>query len=77
MSEMEWLRIFAGNLDYWLTSTGMSQHDLAKVTGLDQSAISRYANAQRMPTIRAIVNIANALGCSMDDLIDFGDTIHQ
>lgn len=76
MSEMEWLRIFANNLQYLMSQAGMSQRVLAAKTGLEQGSISRYTNAQQMPGIKAIVNIANALGCSTDDLIDFGYTIH-
>lgn len=76
MSEMEWLQIFAQNLLYHMQSRGMSQRDLAERTDLTQASISRYASAQQMPGIKAVVNMANALGCSTDDLIDFGSMIY-
>lgn len=76
MSELEWLQIFAHNLTYHLQSSGISQTELARRTGLEQGSISRYASARQMPGIKAIINIANALGCSTDDLIDFGSMIY-
>lgn len=76
MSEMEWLKIFANNLVYYLQENGMSQSELARMSGLEQGSISRYASAQQMPGVKAIINIANALGVSTDDLIDFGSMIY-
>lgn len=76
MSETEWLNIFGDNLANMLDDCGMSQRELADVTGLSESTISRYINKQKMPGIRAIVNISEALDCSIDELTYFGDTIH-
>lgn len=76
MSEMEWLRIFGNNLQYLLEQAGMSQRMLAVKTGLEQGSISRYVRAEQMPGIKAIINIANALGLTVDELIDFGYMIH-
>lgn len=76
MSEMEWLRIFGNNLAYHLQTIGMSQSEFARAAGLEQGSISRYINASQMPGIKAIINIANALGISIDELIDFGSTIY-
>lgn len=76
MSEMEWLRIFANNLMYYLQMHGISQNELARRSGLEQGSISRYANASQMPGIKAVVNIANALGITVDELINFDDMIY-
>ena len=76
MSEMEWLRIFGNNLQYLLEQAGMSQRMLAVKTGLEQGSISRYVRAEQMPGIKAIINIANVLGLTVDELIDFGYMIH-
>ena len=76
MSEMEWLRIFAGNLAYYLEMHGISQNELARRAGLEQGSISRYANASQMPGIKAVVNIAHALGVSVDELINFDSMIY-
>ena len=76
MSEMEWLQIFANNLGYYLETYGLSQNELAKRAGLEQGSISRYASATQMPGIKAVVNIANALRISVDELINFDNMIY-
>lgn len=75
MSEYEWLQTFGDNLRDLLIDAGMSQQELSDETGLSRSAISRYINKQKMPGLKAVINIAYALDCSLDDLIDFGDKI--
>lgn len=75
MTESEWLDIFSKNLIEMMDNVGMSQRDLAKETSLDESTISRYINKERIPTVKAIINISVALCCDIDDLIFFGDYI--
>ena len=75
MSEFEWLDIFGDNLKSMLAGAGMTQNDLAIETGISKGAISSYINKQKTPTIKSIINIAYALDCSIDDLIDFGECI--
>lgn len=75
MSEQEWLNIFGDNLRDMLIDAKMTQRDLADDTGLAESTISQYINKQRMPTVRAIINIAYSLDCDMNDLLDFGDRV--
>lgn len=75
MSETEWLDIFGKNLRDVMESTGVTQRELAERTGLSEGAISKYVHKQSMPGVKAIINIAYVLDCSMDDLIDFGSMI--
>lgn len=75
MTELEWLDIFADNLHGLMQERGYSQGDLADDSGLDQASISRYLNRRRIPTVRAIVNLAYVLDCDISELIDFGDRI--
>lgn len=75
MSETEWLNIFGDNLVDLLDKENMSQRELADATGLSEATISNYIHKRQLPGIKAIVNIAYVLNCSIDDLIDFGDTI--
>lgn len=75
MTELEWLAIFGVNLMEMLHENGMTQRDLADDTGLSEGTISNYIRGRQLPGVKAIVNIANALNCSIDDLIDFGDRI--
>ena len=75
MSELEWLDIFSNNLLEMLDEAHMTQRELADEAGLSESTISHYINRTRMPGIRAILNIAYALDCDVNELIDFGDRI--
>lgn len=75
MSEVEWIEIFGQNLDEMLVEANMTQRELADDTGLTEATISRYIHGRRMPTVRALVNIAYSLNCSFDELMDFGDTL--
>lgn len=75
MTETEWLEIFGDNLKDLIDKQGYTQRDLADEVGLDEGTISRYVNKQRIPGVRALVNIAYVLDCSLDDLMDFGDRI--
>lgn len=75
MSELDWLDIFAGNLRDMLIDANMSQRELADASGLAESTISSYINKQKIPSLKAIINISYALDCDVTELIDFGETI--
>ena len=76
MSELEWLEIFGDNLIGYLGEARMTQKELAAAAGLPASCISSYIHKQRMPTLKAIINISYALDIDVGDLIDFGDKIY-
>lgn len=75
MTETEWLDIFGDNLKSILEERQMTQSELANVLGVETRTLNRYIMKQRIPTIKNVINIAYALDCSLDELIDFGDTI--
>lgn len=76
MSEMEWMDIFAGNLRSLMNEERMSQNELARKTGISKGTISRYLNAQCMPSVNALVNIAHVFkGCEITDLLYFYDNM--
>lgn len=75
MSEMEWMDIFGDNLVDLLKEARMTQHELAETAGLTDAAISNYINKRRMPNVKALINISEALDISLDELMFFGDTI--
>ena len=75
MSEIEWLDIFGDNLVERLEEANMTQKELAEEAMLADSTISQYIHKVRTPSIKAIINIAYALDCDVDELIDFGDII--
>lgn len=76
MSEIEWLDIFGDNLRDILKEQNMSRRELAQVLDLSEATISNYINKKQMPTMEVIVNMAYELSMSIDELIDFGDTVH-
>lgn len=75
MTELEWVGIFGDNLSDMLQDAKMSQQELADATGLSKASISSYINKRKAPGLKAIINIAHALDCSVDDLMDFEEMI--
>lgn len=76
MSELELIEIFAGNLRSAMEDARISQAELAKETGLSEAAISRYLAAERLPNLRAIVNICCVLDCDFEELIPTYDLVY-
>ena len=77
MSQDEWREIFGGNLSDILEEIGMTQNELAKMTGLSKSRISDYINGYSTPSVFAIINMAYALGLDISEFIDFEETIEM
>ena len=75
MTELEWMDSVGDNLRDILKEYGMTQRQLAEETGLTEATISNYINKRKIPSMRAIVNIANALDISTDELINLDDRI--
>ena len=75
MTELEWMDIFGDNLRDILKEYGMTQKYLADESGLSETTISRYIKKQRIPNMKAIVNIANALDLTTDELINLNERI--
>lgn len=75
MSEYEWLDYFGENLLYLLRRAHITQRELARLSGISEAAISTYIHGQKMPGPRALVNIAHVMGCTLDELMDFGEMI--
>ena len=72
MGQQEWLNIFGDNLASILEEERISQRELARLTGLNESTISRYINKLQMPTVRAIINISFALDWQFEDMLNYG-----
>lgn len=75
MTELEWIDIFGDNLVDMLKDANMTQQELADATGLSKATISAYIKKRKAPGLKAIINIAHALNCSVDELIDFEEMI--
>ena len=75
MTGLEWINISGDNLADMLREANMTQKELADAAGISESMVSDYIHKRRAPRLRAIINIAHALDCSVDDLIDFEEMI--
>ncbi len=75
MTEFRWLYEFSENLQRVMHDAGFTQKRLAIETGLSEAAISNYINGTKIPKATTLINLAYALECSVDDLIDFGSQI--
>lgn len=75
MTELELMRRFAYNLKNMLEYNNATQRELAEDTGLSESTISCYIRADRMPSLKNVINIAYALDCRIDELIDINEYI--
>ena len=68
-TEENWRNEFADNLNRQMLRRGITQRELAVMTGISQSAISHYANASKIPGAYNVLLIADALSCTVDDLM--------
>ena len=61
--------IFISRLDQARKEKGLTQRELANRVGVTEVSISRYVNGARVPKGPIVVNIAKALGVSVDYLV--------
>ena len=61
---------FSNNLRYIINNGPLGQAALAKKIGVSQSMISAYARGKTYPNEERIREIADALGCTVDNLFD-------
>lgn len=75
MTEGQWQHFFKDNLIQMTLERHMSQMELSALSGISQGTISKYMNGSQIPTAPSIVNLSYALGCSIEELIDFGEKV--
>ena len=74
ISEQRWMDIFAGNLKSLMAETNMSQRELSRLSGVSESALSKYLSAKCMPSLNALINIAYVFPCAnLSDLLVLDD----
>lgn len=61
---------FAERLKYLMQQRGLSQYQLAHLSGLSESTISKYINSDTKPNFNSILALAEALMVSPKDLFD-------
>ena len=70
MTELELMRRFGLNLKKMLEYNNETQRDLVEYTGISEATISYYIRGERMPSLKNVINIACALDCELNELID-------
>lgn len=69
LKKEEWRNDFVRNLSGMMNEENISQTELAKRSNLSKETINKYLNHQRYPSAIAVVNLAQALNCDVEDLI--------
>lgn len=67
---MDW-KVFADNLKKYRKENKLTQGDLAKRLNVSRSAISYYEKGTVEPSIYFLINLANEMNCSIDNLFGF------
>ena len=48
---------------------GITQKELAKILGYEQTIVSMWENGTREPNVQTLVELSNIFGCSIDELV--------
>ena len=67
---MDW-KVFADNLKKYRKENKLTQGDLAKRLNVSRSAISYYEKGTVEPSIYFLINLANEMNCSIENLFGF------
>lgn len=71
LPEGRWRVEFGFKLRERMAVKGLTQKDLAEMTGVSVLSINNYVNMKSTPSAYTIMKLANALGCSSTELTDF------
>lgn len=75
MTELEFMKVFGDNLNEIIEESGYSQNEISEMTGISQATISRYTHGLVFPSLKNVINLADALMCDIKELVDIGDRI--
>ena len=56
---------------------GINQKQLSKLSGINESSISRYLHSDQRPRMDVVVNISKALGVDVEYLLEADETIEK
>ena len=68
--DLEWIAMFRNNLKFILKTKGSSMKDLSVKLNISQSKLSEYINGPVRLSDEMVKRIADAVGCSIDELLD-------
>lgn len=57
------------NIKKYRENMNYSQNELAEIIGVKSSTLCQWENGKRYPRIQMLPRIAEALGCTVDELI--------
>ena len=69
MVEKEFKTNFTYQLRRIMRKNNLDQKALAELSGLSEDSITRYIRGQRIPSAYILKRLSEALGCTMDDLV--------
>ena len=70
MSDEDYRRIFARNLNKYMEICNKKQADIINDLGINKSAISTWINGTRMPRMDKVQALADYLGINKSDLLE-------
>ena len=73
MTEHEWRRAFAEKLRRRMFMKGLTQGELAEITGVSQVSISTYLSGRATPSAYNVERLCAALGCPASELVNVYD----
>ena len=75
MTEIEWRKIFKDRLSFMMRRANLTRRELVEKSGVSEPAISNYLSGRKTPGIKTTIALAYALGCTIEDLVDYGENI--
>ena len=74
VNKYEWSMEFCRRLKELLEDREMTQRELATRIGVTEVTVSRYVSGERIPKAPTVLEIARAVNCPVEVLIDFNKT---
>lgn len=70
MAKLNFNKLFADNLNRYLTKSDMTQAELAKLVNVSTASVSNWCKGIKMPRIDKIDKICDIFGCEHSDLME-------
>ena len=71
------MSVFSDRILFLMVNKGLSQKELARLTGITESAVSYYINGMRSPRGEVVKKIADALETTADYLLSFNEDNYE